>query len=210
MASVVIGVTATVGNSLGPNGEGVETLLRSSKERALVVATSSGIYAEDSSRAQIFNSANQAAQAVSVALATTYTGFLLSNPVNSGWDLIPLLMGFALSVAPVAPAPIGLIQGFSATGGVTVGTTPLVSSNNYIGSAGGIGKTFSAATIVTPTWLAPAMQGGFTAGAFPSTTPFFDLNGAITIPPGGFIAIGALTAVTGLGFMFWKEVRKPT
>jgi hypothetical protein len=32
-----------------------------------------------------------------------------------------------------------------------------------------------------------------------------DLGGLIIIPPGGFVAIGALTAVTGFGALVWEE-----
>jgi hypothetical protein len=39
------------------------------------------------------------------------------------------------------------------------------------------------------------LMGGFTAAALPSTSPaLIDLAGMWVVPPGGFIAIGALTA----------------
>jgi hypothetical protein len=64
----------------------------------------------------------------------------------------------------------------------------------------------SATLPVAPTWL-QMLMGGFTAAALPSTSPaLIDVAGMWVVPPGGFIAIGALTAVTGLFSMQWEEV----
>ena len=153
-----------------------------------------------------FSAANQAAQAVSVALATTYTGLCLYNPLGSGVILVPKLVKYALSVAPAAIAPIGLIAGYAATGGVTAETTPLIVQSSQIGNGSrGKARAFSAATIATPTWL-QQLWGGFTAAALPAPQAVADLRGAFQILPGGFIAVGALTAVTGLGSIVWDEV----
>jgi hypothetical protein len=108
-------------------------------------------------------------------------------------------------VAPAGIATIGLIAGFSATGGVTAQTTPLTPTQNIIGGSPGVAKALSAATIVTPTWLFQLVDG-FTAAALPAPSVPVDLEGMFIIPPGGFIAIGALTAVTGLGAIAWEEV----
>ncbi len=170
-----------------------------------VVQELHGRYYETVYRGHMFSAANQAAQAVSVALTTTYTGLALYNPPNSGFNLVPNKVKFALSAAPAAVATIGLIQGFSATGGVTAQTTPLTVINNKIGSAKGVGIALSAATIVTPTWMFE-LADGFTALSLPAPSPPYDLEGAIVIAPGGFLAIGALTAITGLGAIFWEEV----
>jgi hypothetical protein len=155
---------------------------------------------------QIFSASNQAAQAVSVALATTYTGIGIYNPVGSGKIIVPLKVKFALSVAPAAVATIGFIGSFSATGGVTTQTTKLVVQSGQIGSSAvGIGIPLSAATITTPTWV-EHLEDGFTAAALPAPTPPLYLDGHISALPGAFIGIGALTAVTGLGSIFWAEL----
>ena len=154
-----------------------------------------------------YSAANQAAQAVSAALATTYTGLLLYNPPNSGVILVPKTVKLALSVAPAAIATIGLIGGYSATGGVTTQTTLLTSQSTQIGNVSkGKGIALSAATIVTPTWI-KHMYDGFTAAALPGPLNGpVDLKGKFGILPGAFIAIGALTAVTGLSAMVWDEL----
>jgi hypothetical protein len=165
-----------------------------------------GRYFETMARGALFSAANQAAQAVSVALATTYTGLCLYNPLGSGRILVPTKVKFALSVAPAAIATIGLICGFAATGGVTAQTSKLTVQSAQIGNTGvGVGIALSQATIVTPTWL-QQIQDGFTAAALPAPTLPLDLEGTFGILPGGFIAIGALTAVTGLGSIVWEEL----
>lgn len=157
---------------------------------------------EASRRKDLFVAANQAAQAVSVALATTYTGICLSNDAAGTKNLVLLRASFALSVAPAAIASLHLIGG---TGAVTH-TTPLTPENTRIGGgATVVGKADSAATIPTPRYLFPLMSG-FTAAALPNfTMPTYQFRGEWIIPPGGFIAIGALTAVTGFGGFIWAE-----
>ena len=141
-----------------------------------------------------------------MALATTYTGILLYNPVNSGKILVPLKVKFALSAAPAAVATIGLIGGFAATGGVTAQTSALGVQSSQIGNTSkGAGIALSAATIVAPTWI-KQLWDGFTALTLPAPQAPVDLEGMIEILPGGFLAIGALTSVTGLGSIFWEEV----
>ena len=186
--------------------DGVTTLLRSGKSGEGIVQELHGRYFEQMYRGNLFSAANQAAQAVSVALATSYTGILLYNPVGSGKILVPLKIKYALSVAPAAIASIGLLGGYAATGGVTALTTKLNIQSNQIGnSISGAGIALSAATIVTPTWIQQLVDG-FTASALPAPSPIVDLEGIFGILPGGFLGIGALTAVTGLGSIMWEEV----
>lgn len=173
---------------------------------AQIVADAHGRYAEAARRGVLFTAANQAAQAVSVALATAYTGLVLSNPAGSKVNLELIAAGITLSVAPAAIAPIGLIGGFLAAG-LTVHTVAGVPQSNFLGSPAGIGKVDTSATLpIAPTWL-QMLMGGFTAAALPSTSPaLIDVAGMYVVPPGGFIAIGALTAVTGLFSLQWEEV----
>ena len=153
-----------------------------------------------------FTAANQAAQAISVGLATTYTGLLLYNPVGSGVILVPTVLKFAMSVAPAATATIGIISGYSATGGVTAETTAINVLSSQIGNtARGRARVLSAATIVAPVYTLQ-LRDGFTAAALPSPATPFDLKGLLQVLPGGFIAFGALTAITGLGSIVWLEV----
>ncbi len=186
--------------------DGAQPNARAGSQGEAIVSQLHGRYYEQGSRGNIFSGANQAAQAVSVALATTYTGLLLYNPVGSGKVLVPLKVKWALSVAPAAIATIGLLGGFAATGGVTAFTSEIAAQSSQLGNTGnGMGRVLSQATIVTPTWI-KQLYDGFTAAALPAPTLPVDLEGMLQIMPGGFLGIGALTAVTGLGSIFWEEV----
>lgn len=190
--------------------DGANAIGRGGRSGELITADAHGRYQEAATRGNVFLAHNVAAQAVSVALATTYTGLCLSNPLGSGKNLALLAAQFAISVAEVAIASQHLIGGFSATTAVTH-TTPLaapgIQSTFLNGVAQSIAKADSAATIPTPGYLLP-LRSGFTAGALggPGMGSLIDLGGLIIIPPGGFIAIGALTAITGFGALVWEEI----
>lgn len=192
-----------VGIVIGADGS-IQTI-RLAKTGEVVASDAHGRYYEAASRGKLYYSASQAAQAISVALATTYTGNMLSNPLGSGYNLSLLQVGLALSVAPAAIATLGLIGGYSATTQVTH-TTALTVGNTNLQLGMGVARADSAATIPTPLWL-QHLWSGFTAAALPSTTSMvIDIAGSWVIPPGGFIGIGALTAVTGLWSLLWEEI----
>lgn len=171
------------------------------------VALTLGRYTDAALDRRVYRAANQAAQAWTVALATTYTGIVLSNPFNSGVNLVPLFAGFALSVAPAAVASIGFFGGYSPT--AVIHTTPLDVLSTMLDQeqSTAVGKVDSAATLPgTPRWLLPFM-GGFTAAALPATSPApMDLGGIFVVPPGAYFGIAALTVVTGFGGLVWEEV----
>lgn len=188
---------------------GIVDDLRCGPEGDLVVSQLHGPLYELARQGKLFSATNQAAQAVSVALATTYTGLCLSNPLGNTKNLVLLYANYALSVAPAGIASLHLIAGFSATANVTH-TTPLVSpgiQNMLLGvGAPSSAKVDSAATIVNPGYLFPLM-GGFTAAALPGPAMgMTEIPGGLVVPPGGWVALGALTAVTGFGGLIWEEV----
>lgn len=171
-------------------------------------------YNLESNGKHIFNASTQAAQATSAALSTTYTGLCLSNPNSSQKNLYLLRVGVGLSVAPAAIAPIGIIGGFSSTDVThttpgTVASTFLQASTPAALQQGvpSVGLVDTSATLpVAPTWL-EMLMGGFTAAALPaSPLANFEFGGSWVIPPGGFICIGSLTAVTGFFSMTWAAL----
>lgn len=175
---------------------------------ALATTDSHGRYAEAARRGQLFIAHNVAAQAVSVALTTTYTGLCISNPLGNTKNLEILGAGFALSVAPAAIASLHVIGGYSATANVTH-TAALAApgiQNALLGTGpASSAKADSQATITNPGYVLP-LVGGFTAAALPSSPMgWVDIAGLIVVPPGAWVALGALTAVTGFGSFAWEE-----
>lgn len=196
--------------SVGPQGislqDGAIQTARGGRTGEMVVSELNARYFELLYRGRVWHASNQAAQAVSVALATTYTGIGLYNPTGSSKLLVPLKIKFAMSVAQVAIATQGLIQAWAATGAVTAQTTSITPQNGLIGNTSRpVGIALSAATITTPTWLTQQIDG-FTAAALSAPTLPLDYEGTVGVLPGGFIGIGALTTVTGLGWISWAEV----
>lgn len=198
-----VGPIATIG-SLPP---GVQAPLRSGQLGDVVVSELHGRYYEQAYRRNVFYAANQAAQATSVALATAYTGIMLSNPIGNPFNLVILKIGAALSVAPAAISAIGLMTGFNSGVNVTH-TVALTPGSQFVGvGAAPTGKVDSSATLPTAPLLTTLFMGGFTAAALPpSPNALFDMEGSIVLPPGAYAGIYTLTAVTGLFSVMWEEV----
>lgn len=173
------------------------------------VSDAHGRYMQATLEGRVFTACNVAAQAVSVALATTYTGLCISNPAGNTKNLALLAAQFALTVAPAAIASLHLIAGYSAAGVVTHTAAlgaPGIQSTIINGASNSTAKADSQATVVNPYYAMP-MGSGFTAAALYATTPgWIDLGGMFVIPPGGWVAWGALTAVTGFGGFIWEEL----
>lgn len=199
----------TRSDSTMTGARGTDFPLTSGLSAALRTQQAHAKYMDAVLQGRVYTAHNVAAQAVSVALATTYTGLVISNPIGSGYRVVILGANYALSVAPAGIASLHLLTGFSATADVTH-TTPLAApgiQNALVGvTSDAVAKADSAATISTPTYRL-AMGSGFTAGALYATTPaWIDLGGSLILQPGAFVAWGALTAVTGFGSFMWEEV----
>lgn len=190
------------------SADGVPAILRLGNTSEAIVQQLHGRYYEQAKRARLFFAATPGAITWSVGLATTFTGLVISNPPNSPVNLVPLNVGFGLAAAPAAAATIGLIQGWISTG-ITVHSTPLTPLCTFANQdqATGTAKADAAATLVgTPRW-AHHFMGAFTAAALPSASPnLLAIDGMFVIPPGGYIAIGASAAVSGVGSIIWEEI----
>lgn len=203
---MALNVQSVVGPSALAAADAGNLPLRADKQGGLAVTELQARYYEQTYRANTFMASNSAAQAVSVALATTYTGLCLSNPLENTKNVVLLTVGTALTVAPAAIASLHLITGFSKTTAVTH-TTPVAPQTGLVGSrVAASALVDAAATIPTPVY-SMSLMGGFTAAALPSSpNTVFAIEGAIILSPGAFVAVGALTAVTGIFSFSWMEV----
>jgi hypothetical protein len=147
-----------------------------------------------------------------VGTATTYTGLVLTNPINSPVQLVLEAAFVAPIVAQTAAIQVGLMAGFSSTTAVTQTTAATVVSN-FIGGAVGSGLLAKAATLsATPAIL--LVNGSLLTGAITTSTlvnGLIDLNDGqplIIIPPGGFLAFytSAASVASSVVFSFqWGE-----
>lgn len=148
-----------------------------------------------------------AGQTTTVALATTYTGLVLSNPIGSEVLLSLNHVDASFNIVFPAAAFVGVFVGYDATTDV-VHTTPVIAHSNKIG-IGALGKANidSAATLPVAPHVANVLGGvlASAAGDFEH-----DYEGGFLIPPGGFLGIytSTISGTNGLlGSMDWEEIR---
>jgi len=189
--------------------DGVKTLIeRIGQQGDRMVSQLHGPLYEQALRLNMFFAANQAAQAVSVALTTTYTGLCLSNPAGNTRNLVPRQVSIGVSVHQVALSCMGILGGYAAAGVVTH-TATLTRYSCMLGNGvASTGLADSQCTIVgTPLVIMPFVSTDIiTTGTPNKGGGIVDLGGSIIIPPGAYVAIYALTAVTGLFGITWEEV----
>lgn len=197
----------------GPRGlkqtDGSKTdLERIGQQLDRIVSQLHGQMYEQALRLNMFFAANQAEQAVSVDLTATYTGFCLSNPAGNTKNLVPRQVSFGINTHQVALAGLGLLGGYAAAG-VTAYTSTLTTYSTMLGNAtASTGVVSDQDTIVgTPLVLMPFISTDIiTTGTPAKNIGLVDLGGSIIIPPGGYVAIWAETAVTGFFGMTWEEI----
>ena len=187
--------------------EGTINPLRVGTEGGLVL-DSHGKYYEAVKAARVFVACNQAAVAVTAAMATAYTGLVVENPTTSGKDLVMLRFGWTLTVAaPTAATVLGLMTGLDA-GDAAAAITP---RNRYVGGAGSAAIVDNACTLTgTPVLEQIFTQIGSAATNLATIGPIgeVDLDGSLIIPPGYYVAVYSFAANTACGIfsLMWEEL----
>jgi hypothetical protein len=199
--------------------EGIQTISpgnvgkhRLHKEGSLIVMQGSGKYTEAVRKGRVFVAANQAAVALTAAMATTYTGLVVLNPVASTKDLVMLGAGYALTVATPTATALGLMTGTIITNATMTAAAAITPRNRLVGSALASVATVDDACTLNGTPVLEQVFGhawteATTAG---STGPnnWVDLDGSMIIQPGSYVAFYSFAANTAafiLSFM-WEEV----
>jgi len=185
--------------------EGSKNPLRTNEEGALVVQSGGSKYYELTNQGKVYVVANQAAVAMTAALATTYTGLVVGNAAGTGKNLIMLGCSYATTVAVPTATAIGIMGGT-----MTAVASTLTPQNRKIGGAASIAWAEDSCTIGTPILhqaFATAWSEATTAGTL-SQPNWIDLDGSLIVTPGSFVAFystAANTAAFLLSFM-WAEV----
>jgi len=191
----------------GKTSDGVGLPVLVDADGKIIAVPGGGKYAQDVSEGRVFVAANQAAVALTAAMATTYTGLVLGNPTTSSVDLVLLRFGYSFTVAcPTAATVIGLMTG---TGASVVGS--ITPRNRYVGGASAVGVVDDACTLPgTPVLEQIFGQVGTLATSGTQLGPVtnIDMDGSLILTPGAFVAaysFAANTACAIFSFM-WKEV----
>lgn len=186
----------------------VSNIERIGNQNERIMSQLHGQMYEQALRLNMFFAANQAEQAVSVDLTTTYTGLCLSNPAGNTKNLVPRQISFGINTHQVALAGLGLLGGYILAGVVTHTSALTVYSTMLGNGVAGTAKADDQCTIVgTPLVLMPFISTDIiTTGTPAKNIGIVDIGGSIIIPPGAYVAIWAETAVTGFFGMTWEEV----
>ncbi len=188
------------------NADGVTTAIaRSGKQGELMVSELHGRYYEQTYRSNMFSVMTQGTGVTTTAaLATTWTGLGISNPVGSNVNLVVNKM-WVTEFAVGAAATVGVMGG---TGVLNAGLTP--QSRIIGGGALSKANASASATISTPLLICTFGQTGSLAttgyGLGPAAS--IDFEGSLIVPPGSFIAsYTSIVTTTALQFGYaWEEV----
>lgn len=156
----------------------------------------------------VYNASTQAGVATSTGLSTTQTGFTLTNPAGSGYNLILLNVSIMPTTAPAAAATIVLTANNLNTAAAVTQTTPLGVRNAKLGAgSNAVGLAASAVTLPAAPVVIAGLGGVSATG---STTPvpiFWDAQGLFVLTPNTAISVNSLTTpISAVISMNWAEV----
>lgn len=200
----------TVGNQVLYAGQ-QNTIERVDRSGALVTTDGHARYAEAVLQGRVFTAAASAI-AVTTVGATTYTGFVLTNPVGSGVNAALISLQFAQTSTAAATAQALVVLGaqtFSGTSVVTH-TTAVTPRSTFLGSTAtpsclaDSGATVpTAATLIRTIWQ-PSVSATATTAIPPMV--HHEIAGEIVLQPGSYVLLGAASALSGSTTMTWEEL----
>lgn len=208
MPDTIIQPSFTVGSLQGPFGNGAIVNMALGPHAEGLISQLDPPYRQGVRNGETFFGCNQAATTTTIALAATYTGLVLYNPVTSKKNLSIIKVSCSLWAAPGGIVAVGLLGGAAATG-ITAHTTPAtVYGAKTLAAAVPYGGVDAAATLVgTPIWLCMLTEANTSAALPVAGSPvWYDIGGAIEVPPGGYVGIGTQTVASIVGSILWREV----
>ena len=172
-------------------------------DRRLVVAA--GKYDTAALAGRVFSVANQAAVAVTAALATTWTGLGIANPAGSGKNIIIREFGWATDVVNPAESAVGLMT--TTSSGMA---DNLTARSAFFGTGTSIAYCDDGATIATPVLervCGSTMEGAITTQV-QLTPAIVPIDGSIILAPGrSVLTYHSIGGTASLIFHFvWEEV----
>lgn len=156
-------------------------------------------------RGNSYTACMQAIAALSVN-STTATGLIITNPSNSGKNLVFLELLVAIASAPAGVSALALV---GAASGTVTHTTPMTTGfrNHNLGAANGsVALVDTAATIPTPFTLRPVPGGPVATGSVVTGFIKDEIDGALVVSPGGVVSLQAFTtAISVIASLTWEE-----
>jgi hypothetical protein len=187
-------------------GVGLPVLVDSSGR---VKTAGGGKYRQAALAGRMFSVANQAACITTAALALTYTGLAVCNPLASGKNLVMCGFNYGTGIAISDATSIGIM---GASTGCATATAIITIQNRLLGSGGSSAVADDAVVFTTDPVLlmlvAEAWTEATTAGSI-GPVHHVDLDGSIVVPPGGYVAAYTSTLTNPACLLFgfiWEEV----
>jgi hypothetical protein len=174
-------------------------------EGILLTKAGGGRFADAAINGRLFSVCNQAAVAVTAALATTWTGLGVANPTGSGKLLVMQEFGWSSSVVNPAEGVVGLMTATDT--GFAAAIAARCCRNAYATS---VALCDDGATISTPVLeriCGSTMEGAITT--VPLCTPnVINLDGSIVLAPGrSVLTYHTIGGTASLLFYFvWEEI----
>ncbi len=204
--------------TVGANRQGGLSVNTPADERldqsaALVTTDGHARYQETLYTGNVFLAANQALVTVT-GLATTVTGYCISNPPNSGKNIVMIDYCLGVGGAPAGAYELGLAYNASAT--AVTHTTPLVVRNALLPGVNtqtpttgvGVGVVDSSATTPTAGVGVRILQAGGTS-AITMQTVCDPIDGKLAFGPGSYLHLYFITTsvTTSMSSACWEEVK---
>ena len=203
----IIQPSYTVGAQQGPFPNGVVVNAALGPHAEMLMSQLDAQYRQGVRNSETFTIANQGATTTTIALAATYTGICLFNPITSKKNLSILKVSCSLWAAPGGIVAVGLAGGWSAAG-VTPANALTPYNSKTLAAATPNGQGSAGCTLVgTPIWIMMISSASASAALSTANSPVLaDLGGCIEVPPGGYVAIGTQTVASIVGSIMWREV----
>ena len=188
-------------------GRGSEDTLRLGREGQLIVGNDGPKWKESVLGGKVFIGSNPLGTPVTTqaGLSETTPALTLSNPKNSGVNLILMKVNIVVTAAPAANTILCLAANTIIAAEPTALTSATV-RNAMIGVEPSNRALCSRVATLAAAPVAIKYLGGILAAASTGECKIdADIDGEIIIPPGGCISIQATTAVAILASMTWEE-----
>jgi hypothetical protein len=195
-------VTGQIGQT-GPVASGAPGIpVRQSNYGDLIISELNGRYYEQSVRGNVFV-ACQTAGTTAIALTTGGATFTLSNPNNSGKNLVLLDLVLTIEAQTANTQQVSFYLAGAVMGATQTYTTKLTPySNLIVGTAASptgvpaVSTTFSGTAVPIRYICSISQAATATTGVVTICSVKDDIGGAVIVPPGSYVGIYGLTGTT--------------
>ena len=215
MPATITTIDALMEGMIGPGlgADGSRQPARLGRTAELIIGNNHGKYYEAVSRGKCYHASMQAGASLGTALTATAVTLTLYNPANSGVLLALLHANVAITTVPggAGTAVYALAVNVNPLAAAPATNTPATVRNCLLGSAAGVGISYTATTLPAVPVIARVMPGGiYWATAAAAAAPMVAedwVDGSIVLAPNTALTIqGIGVATSGIASLMWEEI----